>query len=97
MHDRSLSTLAPISKKMSSIVDEVVRMPLDEDTVVGRLYSDQQGWSFSSSEAAFLEIFSAGAVHSGRDYGIGTIGKRANAFKRNIEKELEKRHQARTS
>jgi hypothetical protein len=75
---------------MSRIVDEVLRLPLGTETIAGRLYADNQGWSFSSTDAAFLEIFPKGAVLSFRDYGIGAAAKHARNFKMLIEKELQK-------
>jgi hypothetical protein len=75
---------------MPRIVDEIVRLPLDAESIAGRLYADQQGWSFSSSDAAFREIIPSGALHSFRDYGMGAIGKRAAGLKKTVEGELRK-------
>jgi hypothetical protein len=81
---------------MALLINEVIRVPVESVTVVGRLHADKDGWSFSSSDAAFLELFPEGTVFSFRDYGIGVRGKHTAHFKKLVEIELQKMPQSGT-
>lgn len=56
---------------MPGIANEMVSVPLGQETITGLLFGNESLWSFESAEPSFLKHFPAGVAYSFNDYGLG--------------------------